>query len=304
MHSPVLIHVAQRSLTHAGQGHGADYGSGGGIASPFVAVEEKQPVFDNRPPERPAEGVTDQRRARQTGTDAVAEEIVRLEEGAAIKLEKRSVEIVRAASGHKVHLSRRGTPLVRVRVERCYAELLDGLRVQPQHRGLERVCLRLIDVHTVQGDVRLVAARAGHIAVLGDAGLQGKQRLNVACLEWKLDDLLRHEVVAEGSILSVDRNRTRTGLHRYHLVHLADLHLDRDVGRASDQGLHLVQDLLAEPGNLYLQRIIAGRDQLKTERTRFTCDLRAAEIGGRILDRDTRAGDEPPLRIHDTSANC
>ena len=114
--------------------------------------------------------------------------------------------------------------------------------------------------------------------------------MNVACLEWKLDDLLRHEVVAEGSVLSVDRNRTRTGLHRYHLVHLADLHLDRDVGRASDQGLHLVQDLLAEPGNLYLQRIIAGRDQLKTERTRLTCNLRTAEIGGRVLEGHVRAG--------------
>src|SRR5207247_3959839 len=136
------------------------------------------------------------RRARQTGTGAVAEEIVRLEERAAIELEKRSVEIVRAAFGYEVHLSRGGTSLVRVRVECCYAEFFDGFRVQPQHRGTERVGPRLIDIHTVQGDVRLVASRAGHIAVLGAAGLQGTERLDVAHLQRKHEYLPGSEVAS------------------------------------------------------------------------------------------------------------
>src|SRR5437879_6126158 len=113
------------------------------------------------------------------------------------------MEVVRATLGYQGDLCSRRAPLVRVVVAGGHAELLHGI-LSDGHNRSESVSFEIrVDVHAIQRDVALIAARTIHgsasgvrvfidiraVARISDTGLQREQFRNVARLQGELLDL-------------------------------------------------------------------------------------------------------------------
>src|SRR5262249_28987956 len=145
-------------------------------------VEEKEFILDNRSTNGAAKGVANQLRTSNSGT--IIKKVIGSRTGVAISLKERSVPIITAALGNEGDLSAGGSALSCIGINGGYAKLFDCLGVQPNHwvtlrrRQLsitatwdridsgDRVCLRIIDIHPVKCDIRLVRARACDITLL------------------------------------------------------------------------------------------------------------------------------------------
>jgi len=98
----------------------------------LIAIEKEQLVFPDRAAERSAERIPYQRGARSAR--CVAEEVIGLKLGAAIKLERRAVPGIRSRLGNQVNLRARGAALIGVSVCSCDAKFFDRFGVESQNR--------------------------------------------------------------------------------------------------------------------------------------------------------------------------
>src|SRR5262249_764385 len=99
----------------------------------------------------------DRRIGGRKSSIAIVKEIIRGEYSVAMRFERRTVPFVCSTLGDQRDLRAGGSALVGVRIRRRDAKFLDGFRIQSQYRRTDGVGLGFINVHTIQGDVRLVA---------------------------------------------------------------------------------------------------------------------------------------------------
>src|SRR5439155_19278171 len=100
------------------------------------------------------------------------------------------------------------------------------------YRGISS--LGVVDVDTVQGDIRLIGSGPRHIAFLSGTGLQTEQIRNIASFQRQLANLNRVENVAERSVLGVGDSVLKAGPHFNHLADCPDAHLYVGFGLLAD----------------------------------------------------------------------
>src|SRR5262245_33925797 len=160
-----------------GQWHGSCNSLTSLFPQSFIAIKEERAIFNDRASNRSAEEVSSSYRCRNGFTIRadcpIIKEIVGVEKIILASIESRRPEIIRSPFGNQGDLRSGGTPLIGVCIGCRDAELFDRFRIQPQYRRIERVRLRIVDVYSIERNVRLIAACPGHISGSRHPGLQG-----------------------------------------------------------------------------------------------------------------------------------
>src|SRR5262249_15991846 len=152
------------------------------------------------------------------------------------------------------------------------------------------------------GDVGLVAAPAGDLAVARDAGLQREQADDVARVERQLDDALILEGVPQTGVGRIDR-RFVGGGDCQSLRDRADLELDVDLSWSVYQGHDIGDRYFFKVEGLDVHTIRAGRERGKRVYALAGGGLRAAEILFHAADLDRGARNSLALLICDRPAH-
>ncbi len=177
--------VGDRTGAEAWERDGARRARGLGDPAALIAEEEVELVLEHRATDRTAKLVADQWRAWKALV--VVEPVIRLHGSITVIFIERTMKVVRTAL--RDHLELSTAALTRARELAGYKamEFLHGVDRRIGNDRLEVARLVVVDVQSVECDVRLVDTGTGGRAGRCDAGQQRKQGCRrVTILHWQI----------------------------------------------------------------------------------------------------------------------
>ena len=227
------------------------------------------------------------------------------------------MEVVRSAAGHQRHLRAGRSTRVGAVVTGADAELLQRIEGHAHRAVVGGPELGVVDVDTVQRDIRLIGAaaadgaaarvdvqhgagsRVGHGGVrnVDGARLEAEKADHVVGFERQCPDLLAGDDVAHRGVGRVDRGHFAGDVHG--LAQRSDLEGDVELACQVHLQRHLVVNGGAEAAQLELHLVVAGRQGEQLIRARAVRHGRANRGGRQARRGHGDAGQRGALRIHD-----
>jgi len=191
-----------------------------------------------------------------------------------------------------------------VRVGSGDTKLFNRVRADAQHRAERVAGLLLVNVNTVQRNVRLVTATTRHVSRRSHRGLQTQKVRDVSGVEWKLGDLLGDEVISQAPVLCIDERLTCADRNRNCLGEIAYLHRDVEVHWFRDQRIHVSQRRFLEAFRFNVDLVDARLNSFKSKLPALVRRGVATTVGFRVRQGHSSAGHYASLRVLDSAADC